>query len=104
MHIVLLGAPGAGKGTQAPILAEAIGGVHLSTGDMLREAVRQQTPIGVQARDFMSQGLLVPDEIVLGMIMDRLTRADAVRAFVLDGFPRNVAQAQALDEALHASG
>jgi adenylate kinase len=104
MYVVLLGAPGAGKGTQAPILAKQIGGVHLSTGDMLREAVRNGTPFGQQARDYMVQGLLVPDEIVLGMVMERLARDDAERAFVLDGFPRNAVQARELDEALAAAG
>lgn len=104
MYVVLLGAPGAGKGTQAPILASAIGGVHLSTGDMLRQAVREQTPLGQEAKSYMEQGLLVPDEIVLGMVMERLRRPDAQDAFVLDGFPRNVAQAEELDEALGGEG
>jgi adenylate kinase len=104
VYVVLLGAPGAGKGTQAPILARAIGGVHLSTGDMLRQAVREQTPLGQEAKKYMEQGLLVPDEIVLGMVMERLRRPDAQDAFVLDGFPRNVAQAEELDEALGAEG
>lgn len=104
VYVVLLGAPGAGKGTQAPMLARAIGGVHLSTGDMLREAVRQGTPYGQRARDFMAKGELVPDEVVLGMVMDRLGQSDAERAFVLDGFPRNVMQAQELDEALANAG
>ena len=104
MYVVLLGAPGAGKGTQAPILASAIGGVHLSTGDMLRQAVRELTPLGQDARSYMEQGLLVPDEIVLGMVMERLRRPDAQDAFVLDGFPRNVAQAEELDEALGGEG
>jgi adenylate kinase len=104
VYVVLLGAPGAGKGTQAPILASAIGGVHLSTGDMLRQAVREQTPLGQEAKSYMEQGLLVPDEIVLGMVMERLRRPDAQDAFVLDGFPRNVAQAEELDEALGGEG
>jgi adenylate kinase len=103
MFVVLLGAPGAGKGTQAPILAAATGGVHLSTGDMLRAAVKQGTPYGEQARDFMAKGLLVPDEVVLGMVMERLGQADAWHAYVLDGFPRNVKQARELDEALSAT-
>ena len=103
MNIVLLGAPGAGKGTQAPILAKAIGGTHLSTGDMLREAVRRATQYGQQAKAYMEQGLLVPDDIVLGMVMERLAHPDAARAFVLDGFPRNVVQARALDKALAAT-
>lgn len=102
MYVVLLGAPGAGKGTQAPILAAAIGGVHLSTGDMLRDAVRSGTAYGEQAREHMEKGLLVPDEIVLGMVMERLDRPDAGHAWVLDGFPRNLAQGRALDAALQA--
>lgn len=104
MFVVLLGAPGAGKGTQAPILAEAIGGVHLSTGDMLREAVREGTPRGQRARAFMERGELVPDDLVLGMVMERLDRPDAREAFVLDGFPRTVRQAEELDAALEAAG
>src|SRR5918911_4873645 len=104
MFVVLLGAPGAGKGTQAPILAAAIGGVHLSTGDMLRQAVRDETPRGLQAREYMTRGELVPDELVLEMVMERLEQPDARRAFVLDGFPRNATQAQELDEALASRG
>lgn len=102
MYVVLLGAPGAGKGTQAPILAAAIGGEHLSSGDMLRDAVRSGTAYGERAREYMEQGLLVPDEIVLGMVMDRLDEPDAQHACVLDGFPRNLAQGRALDAALAA--
>jgi adenylate kinase len=100
MFVVLLGAPGAGKGTQAPILAAATGGVHLSTGDMLREAVKLGTPFGERARDYMTKGSLVPDDVVLGMVMERLGQPDAQHAFVMDGFPRNVQQALQLDEAL----
>jgi adenylate kinase len=104
MYVVLLGAPGAGKGTQAPALAQAINGVHLSTGDMFRQAVRDETHYGQQAESYMLKGLLVPDEIVLGMVMERLAEADAQRAFVLDGFPRTVVQARELDRALQAAG
>jgi adenylate kinase len=104
MHVVLLGAPGAGKGTQAPFLARAIGGVHLSTGDMFRQAVRDGTRFGQQAESYMDKGLLVPDDIVLGMVMERMTQADAQRAFVLDGFPRTVVQARELDRALESAG
>jgi adenylate kinase len=100
---VLLGAPGAGKGTQAPIVAAAIGGVHLSTGDMLRQAVRDGTVRGQQAREYMLRGELVPDRTVLEMVMERLDQPDAERAFVLDGFPRTVVQARELDEALSAA-
>jgi adenylate kinase len=104
MYVVLLGAPGAGKGTQAPILAEAVSGVHLSTGDMFRQAVRDGTTYGRQAEGYMVKGLLVPDDIVLGMVMERLAKADAQHAFVLDGFPRTVVQAQELDKRLEAAG
>lgn len=104
MFVVLLGAPGAGKGTQAPILAQAIGGVHFSTGDMLREAVREGTPRGQRAWEYMQRGELVPDDLVLGMVMERLERPDAREGFVLDGFPRTVRQASELDEALAAAG
>jgi adenylate kinase len=104
MYVVLLGAPGAGKGTQAPKLARAIQGEHLSTGDMFREAVRQQSDLGRIANEYMRQGALVPDEIVLGMVMERLGAADATHSFVLDGFPRTLVQAKALDEALEAAG
>ena len=102
MYVVLLGAPGAGKGTQAPILAKSIGGEHLSTGDMFRQAVREGTPFGQQAQGYMSRGLLVPDDVVLGMVTERLERGEPSCSFVLDGFPRNVAQAEALDDALAA--
>jgi len=104
VYVVLLGAPGAGKGTQAPILARAIGGVHLSTGDMLRQAVREQAPIAEKARSYMEQGLLVPDEIVLELLRTRLSRADSADGFVLDGFPRNPAQADALEANLKEIG
>jgi adenylate kinase len=104
MYVVLLGAPGSGKGTQAPILADRIGGVHLSTGDMLREAVRRKTAYGRRANEYMLRGQLVPDAIVLGLVMERLSKPDAQVAFVLDGFPRNVTQAQELDEALVTAG
>ncbi len=103
MYVVLLGAPGAGKGTQAPIVAAAIGGVHLSTGDMLRQAVRDGTARGQQAREYMLRGELVPDRTVLEMVMERLVQPDAERAFVLDGFPRTVVQARELDGALGAA-
>lgn len=104
MYVVLLGAPGAGKGTQAPLLARALGVVHVATGDMLREAVRQRTAYGERARAYMQEGKLVPDEIVLALTLERLDRPDARRGFVLDGFPRTLVQAEALDRALEAAG
>jgi adenylate kinase len=100
MYVVLLGAPGTGKGTQAEIVAEKYGWPHISTGDMLREHVAKGTGLGRKAKGFMDAGALVPDGLVIEMLVDRIGRPDAARGFVLDGFPRNLAQAQALDEAL----
>ena len=100
MRLILLGPPGAGKGTQAQRLVEKHDIVQLSTGDMLREAIRAETPVGLQAKDIMARGHLVPDEMVVGIVSDRLDEPDAANGFVLDGFPRTVAQAEALDEML----
>jgi adenylate kinase len=97
-RIVLLGPPGAGKGTQAKRLATEMGIAHLSTGDMLRAAVAQGTALGREADGYMGKGLLVPDGLVLGILRERLAAPDARRGFVLDGYPRNVAQAQSLAE------
>lgn len=104
MYLILLGAPGTGKGTQAKLLAERRGWLHLSTGDMLREAVAMGTDLGRQAKQYMDAGALVPDELVIRMLVERIRRPDAAGGFVLDGFPRNLAQALALDEALASEG
>ncbi|HET9679553.1 MAG TPA: adenylate kinase [Gammaproteobacteria bacterium] len=100
MRIVLLGAPGSGKGTQAKRLVEKYKIPQVSTGDLLRAAVSEGTPLGLQARAAMDAGQLVSDEIVLGIIAERLKKADAKNGFILDGFPRNIAQAEALDKML----
>lgn len=100
MRLILLGPPGSGKGTQAQRLIHRYGIIQLSTGEMLRAAVAAQTPIGLKAKDVMASGGLVPDDVVIGIISDRLDQTDAARGFVLDGFPRTVPQAQALDELL----
>jgi len=100
MRLILLGPPGSGKGTQAQRLVKRYGIVQLSTGELLRAAVAAQTPVGLKAKDVMASGGLVPTEIVIGIISDRLDQPDAKKGFILDGFPRTVPQAQALDELL----
>jgi adenylate kinase len=104
MRLILLGPPGAGKGTQAQRLIRKHGIVQLSTGDMLRAAVAAGTPVGLKAKDLMERGALVPDEVVVAIIADRITEADAAKGFVLDGFPRTVPQAQALEKLLAERG
>ncbi len=100
MRLVLLGPPGAGKGTQATRIAAASGIPHISTGDILREHVRLETALGTTARSYMDQGEYVPDELVIDMVAERIGRVDAERGFLLDGFPRTVAQALALEDVL----
>lgn len=103
-YVILLGPPGAGKGTQAVNLAERTGLLHLATGDMFRENVRNQTELGVEAQRYMERGELVPDELTISMLLDRLNREDAQLGSLLDGFPRTTEQAEALDAALAAQG
>ena len=100
MNIVLLGAPGAGKGTQAAKLVEKFGYAHISTGDMLRAAVKNQTPLGLEAKKYMDAGDLVPYEVVIGLVKERLQDEDTQAGFILDGFPRTSTQAVALDSEL----
>ncbi|GIX35824.1 MAG: adenylate kinase [Lysobacteraceae bacterium] len=100
MRLVLLGAPGSGKGTQAARLKEALGVPHISTGDLLRAAVAAGTPLGQQAKAVMERGELVSDDIVLGMLEERLAQGDVGKGFILDGYPRNLAQANALEALL----
>ena len=102
--VVLLGAPGAGKGTQAPLLAARLGVPVIATGDLFRAAVRDGTPLGVEARRYMDAGQLVPDEITVKLLLERLARPDAAAGVILDGFPRTAGQAEALDAALAERG
>ncbi|GAA1356816.1 adenylate kinase [Streptomyces beijiangensis] len=104
MRIVLVGPPGAGKGTQAAYLAKNLSIPHISTGDLFRANISQGTELGKAAKAFMDAGNLVPDEVTIGMAKDRMAQPDAEGGFLLDGFPRNVSQAEALDESLKADG
>lgn len=104
MNIVLIGAPGAGKGTQAKKLVKEFGVAHISTGDILRAAVKNQTELGKQAQKFMEAGDLVPDQLIIDMMKERLAEDDAQKGFILDGFPRTTAQADALEEMLESLG
>lgn len=104
MNLILLGPPGAGKGTQAKMLVEQFDIPQISTGDILRTAVKEGTPMGVKAKSFMDAGSLVPDEVVVGIVRERLQKPDCAKGFVLDGFPRTVPQADALKESLRELG
>jgi len=103
-RVIFLGPPGAGKGTQATALAQEWDVPHVATGDMLREGAQKGTRLGLEAKAFMDRGALVPDEVVIGLVDERLAQADAVSGWVLDGFPRTVAQAEALDGLLNRRG
>ncbi len=104
LYIVMLGAPGAGKGTQARLLSEALGLPQVSSGDIFRENLKHETPLGLLARQYMDRGALVPDDVTINMVMERLARPDCAAGAVLDGFPRTLAQAAALDVALGGRG
>ncbi|SDZ62710.1 adenylate kinase [Evansella caseinilytica] len=101
MNLILMGLPGAGKGTQAEKIVDKYGVPHISTGDMFRAAIKNSTRLGLQAKAFMDEGNLVPDEVTIGIVRERLSNEDCVNGFLLDGFPRTVAQAEALDEMLN---
>lgn len=102
MNIIFMGPPGAGKGTQAERIIENFQIPHISTGEAFRAAMNQQTPMGIKAKEYVDQGLLVPDEITNGIVQERLSQPDCKKGFLLDGFPRTISQAEALDEMLSA--
>ena len=104
MNIIMLGPPGSGKGTQAQVLVEKLGIPQISTGDLLRAAVKEGTDLGKEAKKFMDAGGLVPDEVVVGMVKERIVKDDCAKGFILDGFPRTVPQAGSLDETLKDMG
>ena len=104
MKIIMLGAPGAGKGTQAKLIAEKYGLPHVSTGDIFRANVKEGTQLGLEAKKYMDQGLLVPDELTVRILLDRVSRPDCSAGYVLDGFPRTIPQAQVLEKALAELG
>lgn len=104
MKLLIMGPPGAGKGTQAEILVKELKITHISTGDMFRAAIKEGTEMGKKAKEYMDKGELVPDSVVVGMVKERLSQPDCQEGFLLDGFPRTVAQAEALDETLKAMG
>ena len=104
MKIIMLGAPGAGKGTQAKRIAEKYGIPHISTGDIFRANIKEGTELGLKAKEYMDQGLLVPDEVTIGMLLDRIHQADCKNGYVLDGFPRTIPQAESLNKALADMG
>lgn len=104
MNLLIMGPPGAGKGTQAEVLAKELNITTISTGDMFRAAIKEGTEMGKKAKEYMDMGELVPDSVVVGIVKDRLSQPDCARGFLLDGFPRTVVQAEALDETLESMG
>lgn len=104
MRIILLGPPGAGKGTQAKLISEKYSIPHISTGDIFRKNISEKTPLGIKAKDYMDKGKLVPDELTIDLVKDRLTHEDSKNGFLLDGFPRTVRQAEALEDFLRDNG
>jgi len=104
MRLVLLGPPGAGKGTQSVVLSKEYAIPHISTGDILRESIKKSLPLGLKAKEYMDKGALVPDEVVTGIVAERLKMEDAQKGFIIDGFPRTINQAVSLDQALSSMG
>ncbi|AEG15036.1 Adenylate kinase [Desulfofundulus kuznetsovii DSM 6115] len=104
MKLLIMGPPGAGKGTQAEMLVKELNITHISTGDMFRAAIKEGTEMGKKAKEYMDKGELVPDDVVVGMVRDRLQKPDCAKGFLLDGFPRTLAQARALDDTLQTMG
>ncbi len=104
MNLLIMGPPGAGKGTQAEVLVKKLNITHISTGDMFRAAIKESTDMGIKAKEYMDKGVLVPDEVVVGMVKERLAKPDCTGGFLLDGFPRTVEQAESLDHTLQKMG
>lgn len=104
MYVIFLGLPGAGKGTQAARLTQPTGLAHVTTGELFRENIRNETELGKKAKEFVESGLLVPDEITIGMLLERISQPDCQKGFMLDGFPRTIEQAEALDTAVQGQG
>ena len=104
MNLIILGAPGSGKGTSATVLREKFDLAHISTGDLFRYNIKENTPLGIEAKSYIDKGALVPDDVTIRMVEDRLNNPDCEKGYILDGFPRNIAQAEALDKMLAAKG
>ncbi|WP_018753974.1 adenylate kinase [Paenibacillus sanguinis] len=104
MNLLFMGPPGAGKGTQAEVIVNEFGIPHISTGDAFRLAIKQETPVGMKAKEYMDQGLLVPDDVTVGIVRERLQQPDCEKGFLLDGFPRTLSQAESLEELLQGLG